>query len=560
MSHRRWKVLPHAPAGYLREIGVTPLAAQLLYNRRISGPAEAEAFLNKTEDLQGDPFLLPDMEKAVARVYQALLRGETIAVYGDFDADGICGTVLLIRGLSLLGGKTIPYIPHRVHEGYGLNLAALESLAQEGVTLVITVDCGIGDILQVKQAQQKGLDIIVTDHHSISHGLPPALAVVNPKRADSAYPFSQLAGVGVAFKFLQALYQTLGRANMLDEMLDLVSVGTVADMVPLLGENRYLVIKGLKVLNRTRRVGLQEMLRAAGLGSKDVDSESISWIIAPRINAPGRLDHALAGYRLLVTDSAEEAQQLAQELEEANTQRQRLTNEVFVKAKEQLSATGVGLPLLMVVGADYPRGVVGLVAGKLVEEFYRPSLVLEMGDEVSTGSARSIPEFDIIAALAECRDMLLRFGGHPMAAGCALFNKDLPQFQQRLLDMAARQLAAAELYPSLTVEAEVPLSAINGEVLKFVEKLAPFGTGNPLPVFLSRRVQVLDCSTVGNGSQHLRLKLRQGGVVWRAIVFGMGRFLAEIAPEVDIAYKLSVDRWGGQEMVELSVLDFAPVR
>jgi single-stranded-DNA-specific exonuclease len=560
LSHRRWKVLPHAPAGYLREIGVTPLAAQLLYNRRISGPAEAEAFLNKTEDLQGDPFLLPDMEKAVARVYQALLRGETIAVYGDFDADGICGTVLLIRGLSLLGGKAIPYIPHRVHEGYGLNLAALESLAQEGVTLVITVDCGIGDILQVKQAQQKGLDIIVTDHHSISHGLPPALAVVNPKRADSAYPFSQLAGVGVAFKFLQALYQTLGRANMLDEMLDLVSVGTVADMVPLLGENRYLVIKGLKVLNRTRRVGLQEMLRAAGLGSKDVDSESISWIIAPRINAPGRLDHALAGYRLLVTDSAEEAQQLAQELEEANTQRQRLTNEVFVKAKEQLSATGVGLPLLMVAGADYPRGVVGLVAGKLVEEFYRPSLVLEMGDEVSTGSARSIPEFDIIAALAECRDMLLRFGGHPMAAGCALYNKNLPQFQQRLLDMAARQLAAAELYPSLTVEAEVPLSAINGEVLKFVEKLAPFGTGNPLPVFLSRRVQVLDCSTVGNGSQHLRLKLRQGGVVWRAIVFGMGHFLAEIAPEVDIAYKLSVDRWGGQEMVELSVLDFAPVR
>jgi len=560
LSHRRWKVLPHAPAGYLREIGVTPLAAQLLYNRRISGPAEAEFFLNKTEDLQGDPFLLPDMEKAVARVYQALLRGETIAVYGDFDADGICGTVLLIRGLSLLGGKAIPYIPHRVHEGYGLNLAALESLAQEGVTLVITVDCGIGDILQVKQAQQKGLDIIVTDHHSISHGLPPALAVVNPKRADSAYPFSQLAGVGVAFKFLQALYQTLGRANMLDEMLDLVSVGTVADMVPLLGENRYLVIKGLKVLNRTRRVGLQEMLRAAGLGSKDVDSESISWTIAPRLNAPGRLDHALAGYRLLVTDSAEEAQQLAQELEEANTQRQRLTNEVFVKAKEQLSATGVGLPLLMVVGADYPRGVVGLVAGKLVEEFYRPSLVLEMGDEVSTGSARSIPEFDIIAALAECRDMLLRFGGHPMAAGCALYNKDLPQFQQRLLDMAARQLAAAELYPSLTVEAEVPLSAINGEVLKFVEKLAPFGTGNPLPVFLSRRVQVLDCSTVGNGSQHLRLKLRQGGVVWRAIVFGMGHLLAEVAPEVDIAYKFSVDRWGGQEMVELSVLDFAPVR
>jgi single-stranded-DNA-specific exonuclease len=560
LNHRRWRVLTHAPAGYLQEIGVTPLAAQLLYNRGISGPAEAEAFLNKTEDLQGDPFLLPDMGKAVARVYQALLRGETIAVYGDFDADGLCGTVLLIRGLSLLGGKAIPYIPHRVQEGYGLNVVALESLAQEGVTLVITVDCGIGDILQVKHAQQKGLDIIVTDHHAISHGLPPALAVINPKRADSTYPFSQLAGVGVAFKFLQALYQTLGRREALDEMLDLVSVGTVADMVPLLGENRYLVVKGLKILNMSQRVGLQEMLCAAGLKSKDVDSESISWIIAPRLNAPGRLDHALAGYRLLVTDSAEEARQLAQELEETNAQRQRLTNEVFGKAKEQLSSTRVGLPLLMVVGADYPRGVVGLVAGKLAEEFYRPSLVLEMGDEVSTGSARSIPEFDIIAALAECRDMLLRFGGHPMAAGCAVHNKDLPLFQQRLLDIATRQLATADLCPSLVIEAEVPLSAINGEVLKFVEKLAPFGTGNPLPVFLSRGVQVADCSTVGNGSQHLRLKLRQGGMTWRAIGFDMGHLLAEVASEVDVVYRFSVDHWGGQKMVELSLLDFAPLR
>ncbi|MBM4463267.1 MAG: single-stranded-DNA-specific exonuclease RecJ [Chloroflexi bacterium] len=560
MNHRRWKLLPNAPAGYLKQIGLTPLAAQLLYNRGIDGLAEAEAFLNKAEDLQNDPFLLPDMDRAVARVYQALLRGETIAVYGDFDADGICGTVLLIRGLSLLGGKAIPYIPHRVQEGYGLNVTALESLVREGVTLVITVDCGISDIPQVKQAQQKGLDIIITDHHSISHGLPPALAVINPKRTDSIYPFSQLAGVGVAFKLLQALYQILGKREMLDEMLDLVSVGTVADMVPLLGENRYLVVKGLRVLNRTRRVGLQEMLCAAGLGSKDVDSEAISWIIAPRLNAPGRLDHALAGYRLLVTDSAEEARQLAQELEETNAQRQRLTSELFVKAKEQLSAAGTDFPLLMVAGADYRRGVVGLVAGKLVEEFYRPSLVLEMGDEVSTGSARSISEFDIIAALAECRHMLLRFGGHPMAAGLALYNRDLPQFQQRLLEVASQRLAAADLCPTLAVEAEVPLSSINGGVLKFAEKLAPFGTGNPQPVFLSRGVRVLDRSIVGNGSQHLRLRLKQGGVVWRAIGFDMGHLLAEVAPEVDIVYKFSVDRWGGQEMVELSLLDFAPVR
>lgn len=556
MNHRRWKVLP--PTKYPTGTGLPPLATQLLHNRGITDPTQAKAFLNIEESLQGNPFLLPDMEKAVGRVYHALLVGESIAIYGDFDADGICGTALLTQGLSLLGGNTIPYIPHRLNEGYGLNLVSLESLRQQGVTLVITVDCGIGDIHEVEHAQRKGLDIIITDHHSLTHILPSALATINPKRESSAYPFYQLAGVGVAFKLLQALFQTLGRKEPLDKFLDIVALGTVADMVPLVGENRYLVKRGLEALSKTQRLGLQEMAHIAGLQLGNLDTEHISWVLAPRLNAPGRLDHALAGYRLLVTDSPDEARQLAQELEEKNTQRQRLTEESLAKAREQLSISGVDSPLLIVGGEDYPPGIAGLIAGKLAEEFYRPVIVLRQGRDISGGSARSIPEFDIVAALRECQDILLRFGGHPMAAGFALPNKNLTQFQQRLLHIAAERLSGVDLHPFLTIEADMPLSAINGEVFKLVERFAPFGSGNPLPVFLSRGVKVVDCHPVGNGSQHLRLKLRQGEIMWRGIGFDLGSLLAEVTPQIDLVYNLAVDQWGAEEMLELHILDFAP--
>ena len=558
MDHRRWKILPPAPAAFLAETRLPPLATQLLYNRGISEPAQAGAFLDQAEDLQVDPFLLPDMDRAVARVHRALLGAETIAVYGDFDADGICGTALLTQGLSLLGGRVIPYIPHRVEEGYGLNSASLDNLCAQGVTLVVTVDCGISNILEVEYARSRGLDVIITDHHTVSQGVPPALAVVNPKRPDSVYPFTELAGVGVAFKFLQALFQSLGRVELLDNMLDIVAVGTVADMVPLLGENRYLVKRGLDALRNTQRLGLQEMLRAAGLLAKRLDSGHISWIIAPRLNAPGRLEHALASFDLLMTDSAEAAREMAGELEETNAERQRLTRDFFARAKEEIAASGADSPLLMAGGEDYPSGVVGLIAGRLVEDFYRPSIVIKKDEDTSRGSARSIPGFDIIAALGQCQDILMRFGGHPMAAGFTVHNDNLDRLRQRLVAMAADQLSTIDLQPFLTLEAEVPLSAINGEVYRMVERFAPFGIGNPVPVFLSRQVKVVDSNTVGKGSSHLRLKLREGGLVWRGIGFDLGHLIGEVIPQIDIAYHLSVDRWGGEETLALNILDFAP--
>lgn len=561
MNHRRWKVLPPAPTRYLTEMGLHPLVNQLLYNRGITEPAQAEAFLGIEESLQSDPFLLSDMEKAVARVYRALLGGESIAIYGDFDADGICGTALLTQGLSFLGGKTTPYIPHRIKEGYGLNSAALESLHQQGITLVITVDCGISSVTEVERAQRKGLDIIITDHHSIPHTLPPALAVIDPKREDSDYPFYQLAGVGVAFKLLQGLFQTLGKKELLplQELLDIVALGTVADMVPLVGENRYLVKKGLDVLSKTRRLGLQEVMHIAGLPSDSLSTDHISWTLAPRLNAPGRLDHAFSSYRLLVTDSSEEAFDLAQELEQKNIQRQKLTEEFLTRAKEELFIKGVDLPLLIVGGEDYPPGVAGLIAGRVAEEFYRPTIVFELGQSTSRGSARSIPEFDIIAALWECQDLLLQFGGHPMAAGFALSTENLIKFQQCLLDIAADRLSGMELYPFLTIDAEIPLFTIDGEIFKLIERFAPFGSGNPLPVFLSRGVKVIDYRTVGSESRHLKMKLRQGDVLWHGIGFDLGDLVAEVTPQIDVVYNMAVNQWNGEGMLELNILDFAPV-
>jgi len=538
--------------------GIPPLAVQLLHNRGITDPAQVQAFLDIDECLQGDPFILPDMEKAVARIYSALLRGEIIAIYGDFDADGICGTVLLTQSLSHLGGNIIPYIPHRIKEGYGLNPESLEDLRQQGVTLVITVDCGISNVTEAEYAQRIGLDIIITDHHSIINTLPPAVAVIDPKRADSNYPFSQLAGVGVAFKLIQGLLRTLGKEEELHDLLDLVALGTVADVVPMLGENRYLVQRGLEAMSETRRLGLREMVHLAGLSLDDLDTEHISWVLAPRLNAPGRLDYAHTSYRLLVTDSPDEACHLAQELEQKNIQRQRLTEEFLTKAKEQLSPRGLEAPLLMVGGEDYPPGVAGLIAGRLVSEFYRPALVFEQGPSVSVGSARSITEFNVVAALEECQDLLLRFGGHPMAAGFSLPNENLTQFQDRLFSIAADKLSDVELYPFLNIDAEISLSAINAETFQLIERFAPFGSDNPLPCFLSSCVKVIDCRTVGSESRHLKLKLRYRDIVWRGIGFNLGNLAVEVTPEIDIVYNLKIDEWCGESMLVLNILDFAP--
>lgn len=557
--YSRWKVAPRAPREYFHKAAsLPPLIAQLLYNRGLENPDQFESFLCADERLCHDPFLLPDIDKAVHRIHQAILGGETIAVYGDFDADGITSTALLSQGLAKLGGNVYPYIPHRFQEGYGLNTTALRSLFQLGITLVVTVDCGIASVAEVEHARQWGMDIVITDHHAVTSRLPPAVAAVNPKRPDSSYPFRDLAGVGIAFKLLQALSREMGKEEELEEhlFLDLVALGTVADVTPLIGENRYLVKRGLDVLNKSERLGIQEMLSIAGLGRGGVDTESISYILGPRINAPGRLENAITSYRLLVTSSPDEARRLAAQLEEINLERQRLTDEALVRAKEELSSLG-NVPIIMVGSEECHPGVAGVVAGKLTDEYYRPAIVLALSGEVSRGSARSIPEFNIIEALRQCGDLFIRFGGHAQAAGFTLPTSNVERLRERLLRIAAAQLTGLDFQPPLTIDAPVRLTTLNGEIFKCVERLAPFGYGNPSPVFVTRNVRVVDCHAIGNSGQHLKLKLREGDVVWDAIAFQFGHLASSVDHPFDVVYNLEAHEWGGTRTLRLNIIDMA---
>lgn len=552
----RWEVLPPAPAEYLGAANLPPVIAQLLYNRGVK-PNQINAFLAADHQLQGNPFLLPDLSPAVNRTYQALLSGEKIAIYGDLDVDGVTATAVLVEALSQLGGKITTYIPDRLSEGHGLKSLGIEKLHHEGVGLIITVDCGISDLAEAKQAQQMGLDMIITDHHIPLATLPRAIAVIDAKRKDSQYPFSELAGVGVAFKLAQALFYKDSRENRLTELLDLVALGTITDMVSLTGENRYLVTEGLKVLNNTQRIGLQEMIKLARLNLRELNTNDISWVLGPRLNAAGRINDASISYRLLTTHSSEEAQALAKELEEGNAERQRVTAEALGKAQEGL-ASRLDLPLLIEGDESYPVGVIGLVAGKLKDEFYKPAIIINLGPEVCRGSSRSIPEFNIAEALAKCQDLLITFGGHHMAAGFTVERQNLAQLEERLMNLAESQLSHLDLRPKLVIDAEVPLSAFSGDAFSLIQQLEPHGQGNPYPTFLSRQVEVIECRNFGNHDKWLKLKLKQGDISWEAIDFDSQKAQDEIPPHMDIVYKLEKGFWNGEEVLQLNLRDFAP--
>jgi len=555
LSRTHWRLLTPPESSDIP--GISPLIARLLGNRGISEPSQIEAFLAADSRLESDPFLLPDIQPAITRTYRALLTGEEIAVYGDFDADGITATALLVQGLSALGGKVLPYIPHRHREGYGLQVAALEKLRKHGISLIITVDTGITAIAEIEKAGKMGVDIIITDHHLPLASLPPALAVIDPKRSDSNCKSAELAGVGVAFKFMQALLKGSGREDLINSLLDLVALGTVTDMVPLTGDNRYWVKRGLELLNNTGRPGLQEMIRIAGLKPGNLDTDSISWILGPRLNAAGRLDDAGTSYQLLITQDPKEAASLVADLEEKNSKRQRLTAELLEKAKEKIVAAGPDLPLLMTGDEEYPAGVMGLVAGKLSEEFYRPVILFRFGSDQCRGSGRSIPEFDLMEALANCRDLLSNFGGHTKAAGFTVPTCNLSKFQEQLSVLAETRLAGLDLRPHIDIDAEVSFSALTGETIKQVQQLAPFGAGNPIPSFVSRGVEVVDLRNIGSRNEHVSLKLKQQGIIWDAIGFRLGNRRQEMAGSIDIAYNLDIDRWDGAERLRFKLLDFA---
>ncbi|MBI4328437.1 MAG: single-stranded-DNA-specific exonuclease RecJ [Chloroflexi bacterium] len=556
----RWRLASPPPEEVRRALAsYPPLVAHLLHNRGIASQEEAERFLAADERLRADPFLLPDMERAVGRLLQALYRGERVAVYGDFDADGISATALLVEALQALGADPIPYIPHRVNEGHGLNSAALRILRDRGCTLVVSADCGITG-LQDGGEVPKSLDIIVTDHHLPTGDWSHALAAVNPHLPGSRpYPWPQLAGVGLALKLAQALFSALGRPWD-ESLLEFAALGTVADVAPLIGENRYIVRRGIQALRRTQRPGLQALASQAGVALSSLDHETIGFILAPRLNAAGRLEHAEPSLRLLLTQDPVEAQALADRLGLLNSRRQELTQKALARAEEELhrqEAEGPLGPLLMVGGADFPAGIVGLVAGRLAEQYYRPAIVYQQDGDYVRGSARSITEFDVTAAIAQCADLLFRFGGHHQAAGFTTPAANLEPLRRRLQEIAREELANLDLRPTLAIDAEAPLSSLPGPTMRFLQDLAPYGLGNRQPSFLARNLFVLDARSLGDGT-HARLKMREGNAVWDAVAFRLGDRLAEMQGEIGIVYTFNTDPRSPNGTMEVSLLDFAP--
>jgi single-stranded-DNA-specific exonuclease len=560
-----WQIADPVPDRYVASLpDLNPLVAQVLFNRGLTEPDEAARFLDGRLELD-DPFQLLDMDRAVKRLRRAIQEEEPLAIYGDFDADGVAATALLVLTLRALGGRVHPYIPHRVDEGYGLNGEALTELAGQGVRVVVTVDCGIRSPDEVAHARRLGMDVIITDHHTVGSCVPQAGAVVNPRQPNCAYPCKHLAGVGLAYKLAQALLRTNQQVPLSQEvglreedLLDLVALGTVADLAPLIGENRSLVRRGLERLNDAPRLGIEELMRQARAHRGKVDATTIGYVLGPRINAAGRMAHAKIAYQLLVADYPEEAKRLAQRLDALNKDRRRLTAEVLKEARQMALAEGTEGPLLLIAGSDFPAGIVGLVAGRLMEEFYRPAVVVEQGSEWSKGSARSIPEFHITRALEACSDLLLRYGGHRAAAGFTVRTEYLPELKARLRGLAARELEGRELVPVLNVDASVPLREMTWELWEGLRALRPFGQENPEPVFVSQDVQVRHYRAVGADHAHLKLFLSDGRAVWDGIAFRQGEWVDRLPERIDIAYHLQLNEWKGEKRLQLNVQDIRP--
>ena len=550
----RWMYSPPVPPAAAHDLNVHPIIATLLHRRGISSVEELSTFLASDRSTLHDPFLVPNMRRAVDRLLRAQESRETVAVFGDFDVDGITATLILVKTLHALGIDTRPYIPHRVLEGHGLNTSAVRYLKEQGVSLIATVDCGVSSPVEVDEANALGMDVLITDHHSLPSKLPNAYAIVSTALENGRYPFRHLTGAGIAFKLAHAL--CLATNTPLEEsVFELAALGTVGDVAPLTGENRALVREGLKLLNCNPSPGVAELCRAAGVQPSDVDSEAVSYILAPRLNASGRLEDSLTSYNLLASASREEAAPLADRLEAMNQERKNLMDEALAIARQEVLAQKALPHLLLVASERFNPGVNGLVAGKLVEEFYRPAIVASLG-EVAQASARSIPEFNIASALDRCRDLLQRHGGHPRAAGFTAEPAVLPELHTRLLQIAKESLDGLKLERCIAIDAILPLSRLNGEVIQWLNKMQPFGEGNPAPVFLSHNVQVLRSAAIGGDGRHLRLTLRDGGVTWDAIAFDDNGIQPQ-SNRIDVVYSLSAGSRQDRRVLSLRILDMA---
>lgn len=544
-----------------------PIILQLLFNRGIATEKEIESFFNLDyEQGVSDPFLFADMEKAAERIQKAIDNREKVAVFGDYDADGVTATALIFETLKSLGlENVIVYIPDRQMEGYGMNAEAIDYLRNEGVKLIITVDCGITNGAEVQKAKDLGMDVIITDHHHVSQNLPGALAVINPHLENSGRRFAELAGVGVAFKLSQALYRKMNPSGIeqLKWLLDLVAVGTVADCVPLLGENRVLVKYGLIVLSKSRRAGLLEMFKVGRISIDEnnvPDAQKVAFQIAPRINAAGRMDHANVAYNLIIEKNKVAARAMALEIESKNQERQKVTAEIVRETKVIAQNSFKNKKIIFAYSEHWPVGILGLVAGKIAEEFNKPTVVLQKQKKEYVGSLRSIPEVNIIEALEKCSEYLLKFGGHAQAAGVRVAHGQIEKFYEKLAEVIERELEGKEINPSIDVDMEIKTEDINWDLVLQLKKMEPFGEGNEEPVFLLRDMVAEEVKIVGNGSRHLKISLRDGDgtpKIFDSIGFGMGDKFPALkgGAKVDVVFNLRQDEWNGNKKIQLKLVD-----
>ncbi len=560
----RWDILNQVSTEEINKLSqslrIPPIIARMLLCRGISGNAAAERFFEPSLDLLYDPFLLHDMQRAVDRLRKAILSEEKILIYGDYDVDGITSVSFLYLILKELGAEVSYYIPDRQSEGYGLSINGIEEARQSGTNLIITVDCGITGHVEIDAAHAHGIDVIVCDHHEPGETLPRAYAVIDPKLEHSTYPFRELAGVGVTHKLCQGLLLRMEiDLSILENYLELVAIGTAADIVPLVDENRVFVKEGIERLNESENIGIKALLQVAGLSGKEISTGHIIFIIAPRINAVGRMGDAQRAVRLLTTDDPAEAIEIANILEQENRHRKNVDEETFRQAltiAEEQYAQGSARSLILHQRGWHP-GVIGIVASRVVERFYRPTVLISVDNGVGKGSARSIEGFDLHDALKQCEDLLIGFGGHKYAAGLSIAEEQIPAFHERFEQVAASRLQPEQLIPKLTIDAELRLYEIDALFLKLLRMFAPFGPLNTRPVFMSRNLQIFGTPTIVGGN-HLKFKVRDSGATFEVIGFNMGGLLPRIQqPEhtIDLVYVIEENEYNGRKTIQLRAKD-----
>lgn len=571
MPAKEWKIAAAAPPELLTAFeGVPPAVAQVLINRGHADPAVALRWL-AADDWRAGGFARyaqkSPIEAAAERLRRAIRERELIIVYGDFDADGVSSTALLVQALRALGGEVKAYIPSRVDEGYGVNPDSLHMLKKHGAKVIVTVDCGIRSVEEAALASSLGLTMIVTDHHTVGEVLPRAEALINPKLTDASYTEPMLAGVAVAFRLAELLLDGANAPLAPEDLLDLVAIGTVADLAPLSSyENRALVKAGLNVLREAKRPGVRALLRESGIEPAAVNAGSIGFGLGPRINAAGRLAHAKQAYQLLITEDPGEAAWLAAELQSLNVERQRLTKEAQDLVRASMEADGQqDAPLIFAGHPEFREGIVGLVAGRLTEEFYRPSAVLHEGETESRASCRSIPGFHITDALDQCADLLVRHGGHAQAAGFTVLNERVPALRERLLSIASAQLEGQDLRPMLHIDRWLEPHELTRHLAEDLSLLEPAGQDNAQPLFASAGLRVTDVQPVGKDGQHLRVGLRDDatGLTFGAIGFrmgGNGGYQPERGAKVDVAYRLELNIWRDETRLQLRLEDLRPAQ